>query len=32
MSMSTVTKSDVAAFSRRLQRYYGLFLIGLFVL
>jgi len=31
MSMSTVNKADVAAFSRRLQRYYGLFLIGLFI-
>jgi cation/acetate symporter len=31
MSFSTVTKSDVAFFSRRLQRWYGLFLIGLFI-
>src|SRR5688572_16832005 len=31
MSFSTVTKSDVAFFSRRLQRWYGLFLLGLFV-
>jgi cation/acetate symporter len=31
MSFSTVTKSEVAFFSRRLQRWYGLFLIGLFI-
>jgi cation/acetate symporter len=31
MSFTTVTKSDVAFFSRRLQRWYGLFLIGLFI-
>jgi cation/acetate symporter len=31
MSFSTVTKGDVAFFSRRLQRWYGLFLLGLFV-
>jgi cation/acetate symporter len=30
MSFSTVTKSEVALFSRRLQRWYGLFLLGLF--
>ena len=31
MSFSTVTKGDVAFFSRRLQRWYGIFLLGLFV-
>jgi cation/acetate symporter len=31
MSFSTVSKSEVAVFSRRLQRWYGLFLIGLFI-
>jgi cation/acetate symporter len=31
MSFSTITKSEVAFFSRRLQRWYGLFLIGLFI-
>ncbi|HKY50870.1 MAG TPA: sodium:solute symporter family protein [Candidatus Limnocylindria bacterium] len=31
MSVTTISKSEVAAFSRKLQRWYGLFLIGLFI-
>jgi cation/acetate symporter len=31
VSVASVTKADVAAFSRRLQKLYGLFLVGLFV-
>ena len=31
MSVATIRKAEVAAFSRRLQRLYGLFLVGLFI-
>jgi cation/acetate symporter len=31
MSVTTITKAEVNAFSRRLQRWYGLFLVGLLI-